>query len=47
MTDDHSGRLTLGALTSLVDDGLLDTVLACIPDMYGRLMGKRFTAQFF
>ena len=47
MTDDHSGRLTLGALTSLVDDGLLDTVLASIPDMYGRLMmGKRFTAFF-
>ena len=47
MTDEPSGRLTLGALTSLVDDGLLDTVLAVIPDMYGRLMGKRFTAHFF
>jgi glutamine synthetase len=42
-----SGRLTLAALTHLVDDGIVDTVLTAIPDMYGRLMGKRFTAHFF
>ena len=47
MSDDRSGRLTLDALTDLADDGLLDTVLAVVPDMYGRLMGKRFTAHFF
>jgi glutamine synthetase len=41
------GRLTLEALTSLVDDGAVDTVIAAVPDMYGRLMGKRFTAGFF
>jgi glutamine synthetase len=41
------GRLTLDALTHLVEDGLVDTVLTAIPDMYGRLMGKRFTAHFF
>jgi glutamine synthetase len=41
------GRLTLEALTQLVDEGTVDTVLTAIPDMYGRLMGKRFTAHFF
>lgn len=41
------GRLTLDALTSLVDDGAVDTVLATVPDMFGRLMGKRFTAHHF
>src|SRR5882724_5273109 len=40
-------RLTLDALTHLVEDGEVDTVVAAIPDMYGRLMGKRFTAHFF
>ena len=30
-----------------MDDGAIDTVIAAIPDMYGRLMGKRFTAHFF
>jgi glutamine synthetase len=39
--------LTLDALTRLVDEGTVDTVLTAIPDMYGRLMGKRFTARFF
>jgi glutamine synthetase len=47
MRDDRPGKLTLDALTRLVDDGAVDTVLTCIPDMYGRLMGKRFTAHFF
>src|SRR6266536_1072201 len=41
------GRLTLEELTRLVDDGAIDTVIAAVPDMYGRLMGKRFTAHFF
>ncbi|MGE3271931.1 MAG: glutamine synthetase family protein [Chloroflexota bacterium] len=39
--------MTLDALTRLVDEGTVDTVLAAIPDMYGRLMGKRFSARFF
>ena len=30
-----------------VADGRIDTVLACLVDMQGRLMGKRFQAQFF
>jgi glutamine synthetase len=41
------GRLTLDALTHLVDDGIVDTIVTAIPDMYGRLMGKRFSARFF
>ena len=30
-----------------VADGCIDTVLACLVDMQGRLMGKRFHAQYF
>jgi glutamine synthetase len=41
------GRLTLDDLTSLTDEGAVDTVIAAIPDMYGRLMGKRLTAHHF
>ena len=39
--------LTLDALARLVEEGTVDTVLTAIPDMFGRLMGKRFTARFF
>ncbi|PKP71976.1 MAG: glutamine synthetase [Alphaproteobacteria bacterium HGW-Alphaproteobacteria-5] len=28
-------------------DGRIDTVVACFPDMQGRLVGKRFHAEFF
>ncbi len=41
------GRLTLDELTRLVDEGAIDTVLAAIPDMQGRLMGKRASAHHF
>ncbi|MCA8869324.1 MAG: glutamine synthetase [Rhodobacteraceae bacterium] len=34
-------------LGSSVEDGSVDTVLACIIDMQGRLMGKRFHAEHF
>ena len=34
-------------LKSLVSSGEIDTVLTCIVDMQGRLMGKRFHAQHF
>ena len=39
--------LTFDALKSAVDDGSIDTVLACLVDMQGRLMGKRFHARAF
>jgi glutamine synthetase len=52
--DDHPmddqparGMLTLQELGGLVDQGEIETVLSVFPDMYGRLMGKRFTAPYF
>ena len=30
-----------------VRDGEIDTVVVCFPDMQGRLVGKRFQAEFF
>ncbi|WP_417771308.1 glutamine synthetase family protein [Stappia sp.] len=42
-----AGNLTFEALIKAVDDGSIDTVLACIVDMQGRLMGKRFHARNF
>ena len=41
------GNLTFTDLKKSVKDGQIDTVIACAPDMQGRLMGKRFHAQFF
>ncbi len=41
------GRLTLGELAGAVADGAIDTVLVAQVDMQGRLMGKRFQAEFF
>ncbi|MGR3802869.1 glutamine synthetase family protein [Marinibacterium profundimaris] len=41
------GCMTFDDLKSQVEAGAVDTVLACIVDMQGRLMGKRFTASHF
>ncbi len=41
------GLMTFDALKTAVKDGSIDTVLACMVDMQGRLMGKRFQAEFF
>jgi len=41
------GTLTLDALAALVAEGAIDTVLTCVVDMQGRLMGKRFHAAHF
>ncbi len=41
------GNLTFDSLKDKVELELIDTVLAVIPDMQGRLMGKRFHAEFF
>ena len=40
-------NLTFDALKAAVAAGEIDTVLTCIVDMQGRLMGKRFHAQHF
>jgi len=42
-----SGSLSFDDLKSLVSDGSVDTVLVCLVDMQGRLMGKRFHAANF
>ena len=41
------GTLTFDDLKIRVEDGRIDTVLVCLVDMQGRLMGKRFHAQNF
>ena len=42
-----TGMLSLEELKAEVAAGTIDTVLACLVDMQGRLMGKRFQAEFF
>ncbi|MCP4383783.1 MAG: glutamine synthetase, partial [Hyphomicrobiales bacterium] len=42
-----AGTLTLAELRKAVADGEIDTVLVCMVDMQGRLIGKRFQADFF
>lgn len=39
--------LSFAELKRVVADGSIDTVLACMVDMQGRLIGKRFQAEFF
>ena len=40
-------NLSFDELKTQVADGRIDTVIAAFPDMQGRLMGKRFHAQYF
>ena len=42
-----AGILTLKELKEAVGAGEIDTVVACFPDMQGRLVGKRFQAEYF
>ncbi|MEM8732394.1 MAG: glutamine synthetase family protein [Pseudomonadota bacterium] len=42
-----AGCITFETLREQVAAGAVDTVLACLVDMQGRLMGKRFTAVHF
>ncbi len=41
------GLLTLDELRDHAATGSIDTVIAAFPDLYGRLVGKRFDAGFF
>ncbi len=41
------GRLDLEGLRSEVEAGRIDTVVTALPDLYGRLVGKRIHARFF
>jgi glutamine synthetase len=49
MTDptQASGRLTYDKLVEEVQEGTIDTVITAVPDLYGRLIGKRITGHFF
>jgi glutamine synthetase len=42
-----TAQYTFDELKADVAAGRIDTVLACLVDMQGRLMGKRFQAEFF
>ena len=42
-----AGKLTLEEWRAAVASGGIDTVLAAQIDMQGRLVGKRFHAEFF
>lgn len=41
------GMLNLETLVQMVKEGRVETVVAAFPDMYGRLVGKRITGDFF
>ncbi|MEZ4726880.1 MAG: glutamine synthetase family protein [Caldilineaceae bacterium] len=41
------GMLTVDELAQQVEAGAIDTVVVAFTDLYGRLMGKRFDAEFF
>ena len=39
--------LNLKQLTAQIRSGSIDTVIVALPDVFGRLIGKRFTGKFF
>src|SRR4051812_28312504 len=41
------GRLEVAELEALVEAGEVDTVVACLTDVQGRLQGKRLHARYF
>ena len=41
------GRLDLGALEREIAEGRIQTVVTALPDLYGRLVGKRIHGPFF
>ena len=43
---DH-GRIELDTLRHAIADGRIETVLTVMPDLYGRLMGKRIVGRYF
>ena len=42
-----AGRLTRVELERLIESSEIETVLAVFPDLYGRLLGKRFVGRYF
>jgi glutamine synthetase len=47
MDASYRAALTLDHLRGAASEGNVDTVLLCLTDMQGRLMGKRMTARHF
>ncbi|MFE0376170.1 glutamine synthetase family protein [Streptomyces inhibens] len=45
--NDADAQLTLDRLRNLVGSGRIDTVLLAVPDLQGRLKGKRYNARHF
>ena len=41
------GKLDFESLRRGIEDGSIETVLCVIPDLYGRLMGKRIVGRYF
>src|ERR1051326_6709922 len=41
------GKIDIDTLKRLVNEDEIETIVACFPDMYGRLVGKRITAAYF
>jgi len=41
------GRLTFDELAAAIQAGEIDTVIVCMTDLQGRLIGKRLTGRFF
>src|SRR6478735_8209960 len=39
--------MTLKELTAEIKKGAIDTIIVAFPDVFGRLIGKRFTGEFF
>ena len=42
-----AGNLNFEELIAAVKSAAIDTVLVCMVDMQGRLIGKRFQAEYF
>ncbi len=47
MPDPARGRLDLAGLARAASDGSIHTVVTALPDLFGRLVGKRINVRFF
>ena len=47
MPERPAGLLTPAELAREAEAGRIETVITAMPDLYGRLVGKRITARFF
>ena len=47
MSDAVPGMLELETLEREIAEGAIDTVITALPDLYGRLVGKRIHGSFF